>query len=170
MESTSQLSYFPKHSFIEKSNCIQQIWLHTLIMLNKILTHIHILFVVCIHNCEYILRSSTTSSFLAYFANYLHPHMFAKSIITPMFVRPSMLDWRIQSVSFKQKKLPPQKKKKKITFFFWKEMKKMMMIVMMKQNKLQPFSNLKAFHVNDKPSLWDSSDIQHSCFERKGEK
>jgi hypothetical protein len=44
-------------------------------------------------------------------------------------------------------------------------MKKMMMIVMMiqmmKQNKLQPFSNLKAFHVNDKPSLRDSFDIQH---------
>jgi hypothetical protein len=44
-----------------------------------------------------------------------------------------------------------------------KEMKKMMivmMVQMMKQNNLQPFSNLKAFNVNDKPSLRNSSDIQ----------
>ncbi len=36
-------------------------------------------------------------------------------------------------------------------------MRKMMMIIMMikmmKQNKLQPFSNLEALHVNDKPYL-----------------
>jgi hypothetical protein len=92
MESTSQLNCFPKHSFIEKSNYIQQNWLHILITFNKRLTHTHILFVVYIHSCEYILWSSTMSSFLAYFANYLHSYMFTKSIITPTFARPPMLD------------------------------------------------------------------------------
>jgi hypothetical protein len=34
----------------------------------------------------------------------------------------------------------------------------------MKQSKLQRFSNLKAFHVNDKRFFWNNSDIQRFFF------